>query len=139
MLDFSSLKSSIQALERSLGVTSDEIRFASFDDATRETLMAGVIQTFEVAYEQCWKMMKRWLEANPASGEVTGVPMRQLFRVAASAGLIADVDAWMATHQARNETSHTYNRQTALAVFATAPKFLEQAKDFLFELESRND
>ena len=64
---------------------------------------------------------------------------RSLFRVAANAGLISDVDAWMATHQARNETSHTYNRQTALAVFAMAPLFLEQAKRFLAELYLRND
>ena len=139
MLDYSALKSSILALERSLNVTADQARWATFDDSMRETLMAGVIQTFEVAYEQCWKMMKRWLEANPLSGEVTGVPMRQLFRVAANAGLISDVDPWMATHQARNETSHTYNRQTALAVFAMAPLFLEQAKRVLTELELRND
>lgn len=139
MLDYSSLKSAIDALERALSVTSHGVRWAAFDAVTQETLKAGVIQTFEVAYEQSWKMLKRWLEANPTSGEVEGVPMRQLYRVAAKAGLIDDVDGWMDFHKARNETSHTYNRQTAQAVFEMAPRYLIQAQRLLTALEQRND
>ena len=139
MLDFSSLKSAINALERALSVTSHGVRWAAFDAVTQETLKAGVIQTFEVAYEQGWKMLKRWLDANPTSGEVEGVPMRQLYRVAAKAGLIDEVDGWMDFHKARNETSHTYNRQTAQAVFEMAPRYLIQAQRLLVALEQRND
>ena len=139
MLDFSSLKSAINALERALSVTSHGVRWAEFDAVTQETLKAGVIQTFEVAYEQSWKMLKRWLDANPTSGEVEGVPMRQLYRVAAKAGLIDEVDGWMDFHKARNETSHTYNRQTAQAVFEMAPRYLIQAQRLLVALEQRND
>ena len=139
MLDYSSLKSAINALERALSVTSHGVRWAAFDAVTQDTLKAGVIQTFEVAYEQSWKMLKRWLEANPTSGEVEGVPMRQLYRVAAKAGLIDDVDGWMDFHKARNETSHTYNRQTAQAVFEMAPRYLIQAQRLLTALEQRND
>ena len=139
MLDYSSLKLAIDALDRALGVTSQGARWATFDGATQETLKAGVIQTFEVAYEQSWKMLKRWLLANPTSGEVEGVPMRQLYRVAAKAGLIDDVDGWMEFHKARNETSHTYNRQTAQTVFEMAPRYLVEAQKLLLALELRND
>ncbi len=139
MLDYSSLTSAINALERALSVTSQGARWAAFDAVTQETLKAGVIQTFEVAYEQSWKMLKRWLDANPTSGEVEGVPMRQLYRVAAKAGLIDDVDGWMDFHKARNETSHTYNCQTAQAVFEMTPRYLVQAQRLLLALEQRND
>ena len=46
-------------------------------------------------------MMKRWLMANPASGDIDGVPMRQLYRVGAKAGLIDEgslVTATMTGH-----------------------------------------
>ena len=139
MLDYSSLRSAVSALERALSATSQNDRWATFDAVTQETLKAGVIQTFGVAYEQSWKMIKRWLGANPTSGEVEGVPMRQLYRVAAKAGLIDDIDVWMAFHKARNETSHTYNYLTAQAVFEMAPLCLAQAKQLLLTLEQRDD
>ena len=139
MLDHTSLKLAVDALDRALGVTSQGARWAAFDAATQETLKAGVFQTFEVAYEQSWKMLKRWLQANPTSGEVEGVPMRQLYRVAAKAGLIDDVDRWMEFHKARNETSHTYNRQTAQTVFEMVPRYLVDAKKLLLALALRND
>lgn len=139
MLDYSSLTASIQALQRALSVTSQPARWAAFDVATQDTLKAGVIQSFEVAYEQSWKMLKRWLGANPVAGDVEGVPMRQLYRIAAKAGLIADVDQWMEFHKARNETSHTYNCQIAQAVFDMAPKFSAEAQQLLAALEQRND
>jgi hypothetical protein len=93
MLDLSPLQSATSALLRALSVTGDPSRWQQFDAATQEALRAGVIQSFEVAYEQSWKMMRRWLSANPVAGEVEGVPMRQLYRLAARAGLIDDVDA----------------------------------------------
>lgn len=53
-----------------------------------EAVKAGVIQNFEVAYEQSWKMMRRWLEGNPLVGDVSGASMRQVYRLAAKAGMI---------------------------------------------------
>jgi nucleotidyltransferase substrate binding protein (TIGR01987 family) len=139
MLDLSPLESATSALLRALSVTGDTGRWQQFDAATQEALRAGVIQSFEVAYEQSWKMMRRWLTVNPVAGDVDGVPMRQLFRMAARAGLIDDVDAWMTFHAARNQTSHTYNRAVAQAVFEQAPAFAAQAQTLLQQLGSRND
>ncbi len=65
--------------------------------------------------------------------------MRQLYRLAAKAGLIDEVDVWMDFHKARNQTSHTYNRAVAQAVFELAPVFAEHARQRLSRLEQRND
>ena len=68
-----SLTKSIDALERSVKTAGS---LDTSDDDLRETVRAGVIQNFEVAYEQCWKMMKRWLEENIGRTYVDGVTRR---------------------------------------------------------------
>ena len=83
--------------------------------------------------------MKRWLEANLGSSHVEGVSRRQLFRLSAENRLINDVDEWMEYHDARNETSHTYDEGTAEDVFGTARVFLADAAQLLQALEVRND
>lgn len=139
MLDLLPLHFAIDALVRALSVTGDLRRWQQFDAETQEVLKAGVIQNFEVAYEQSWKMMRRWLAVNAAAGDVDGVPIRQLYRVAAKTGLIDDIETWMDFHKARNQTSHTYNRAIAQVVFDIAPVFAGCALQLLSKLEDRND
>lgn len=135
-LELDSLKKAIGALERSLRVVADQS--AGSDDLV-ETLRAGVVQNFEVAYEQSWKMMKRWLEVNTTPSEVDGVTRRQLFRLCHENRLIDDVDAWMVFHKSRNETSHTYDATTADDVFSVAETFLPAAQDVFSRIAERND
>ena len=131
-----SFAKSIDALERSVKTAG---RLDNFDNDLRETIRAGVIQNFEVAYEQSWKMMKRWLSANVGSTYVDGVTRRELFRLAAENRLITDVDRWMEHHDARNATSHTYNEEAAQNVFEEAIEFVHNVKQLLRALEARND
>ena len=98
-----------------------------------------MIQTFEVAYEQSWKMMRRWLEANLVAGDVSGASMRQVYRLAAKAGMIDDVALWMKFHHARNQSAHTYNVKTAELVLSISSQFLPEAQRVLSVLEARND
>ena len=77
-MQLDSLTKSIDALDRSVKTASS---LDTSDDDLRETVRAGVIQNFEVAYEQCWKMMKRWLEENIGRTYVDGVTRRELFRL----------------------------------------------------------
>lgn len=136
-LELDSLEKAIGTLERSL------IEVAAKGDTLsptlRETVRAGIIQNFEVAYEQSWKMMKRWLETNASAVAVDGVTRRELFRQAVEAHLIEDVEAWMAFHAARNESSHTYDAEAAEQVFHGAEQFLGAAKRFLQSIKGRND
>lgn len=136
VLELTSLEKSIAALERSLRVAQEQ---AGGDVDLVETLRAGVVQNFEVAYEQTWKMMKRWLEANVSSVEVDGVTRRQLFRMCHENRLIDDVEGWMVFHKSRNETSHTYNSGTADDVFGVARTFLPAAIAVLSRITERND
>lgn len=131
-----SLAKSINALERSIKIAS---RFDTFDDDLQETVRAGVIQNFEVAYEQSWKMMERWLEENVGTVYVNVRSRRELFRRAAESLLITDVSRWMNYHTARNRTSHTYDEETAQSVFEEATEFVNDAKQLLKTLEDHND
>ena len=135
-LELDSLKKAVAALERSLRVVNEQ---SAGEADLVETLRAGVVQNFEVAYEQTWKMMKRWLELNANPIEVDGVTRRQLFRLCHENRLIDDVDVWMAFHKSRNETSHTYNVETADDVFSVAGDFLPAAQDVFLRIAQRND
>ena len=138
-LDLSTLTASIGALQRALHASATSAQSADFSPEVREAVKAGVIQNFEVAYQQSWKMMWRWLEANPVAGDVSGASMRQVYRLAAKAGMIDDIDLWMKFHQARNQSSHTYNVKMAELVLAISSQFLPEAQRVLGALETRND
>ena len=138
-LDLSTLTASIGALQRALHASVAGSQWWGLPPEVREAVKAGVIQNFEVAYEQSWKMMRRWLEVNPVAGDVSGASMRQIYRLAAKAGMIDDVELWMKFHQARNQSSHTYNVKTAELVFSISSQFLPEAQRVLGLLEARND
>jgi nucleotidyltransferase substrate binding protein (TIGR01987 family) len=137
-LDLTSLSKAVEALDRSLAAV--ERAQAIRDAALQETVRAGVIQQFEVAYELSWKFLQRWLREN-ASPEEADFPRtrKELFRLAARHGLIDDPLPWFDFGDARNRTSHTYDGDTALDVFATATTFLPKARELLARLQARND
>lgn len=135
-LQLDSLAKSIDILERSIKTAN---RVDDSDEDLQETVRAGVIQHFKVAYELSWKMMKRWLEENIVAASVDGVTQRNLFRLGAENRLIADSELWMDYHRARNSTSHTYNEDAAENVFMKAAEFVHDVKYLLRMLEARND
>lgn len=135
-LQLDSLVKSIDILERSVKTVS---RVDDSDEDLQETVRAGVIHSFEVAYELSWKMIKRWLQENIGAASVDGTTQRNLFRLAAENRLIADTERWMDYHKARNSTSHTYNEDAAENVFAEAAEFVHDVKYLLRMLETRND
>ena len=135
-LQFDSLIKSIDILERSVKTAS---RVDASDEDLQEAVRAGVIHSFEVAYELSWKMMQRWLKENIGAASVDGVTQRNLSRLSAENHLIADSERWMDYHKARNSTSHTYNEDAAENVFKEATEFVHDAKYLLKMLEERND
>lgn len=70
---------------------------------------AGLIQFFEMAFEQSWKLLKDYQEAE---GFTIASP-RQAIKQAYQSGIIADGHAWINALEDRNLTTHTYNEQTA--------------------------
>ena len=139
MLDLTSFRKSIHALDKLILEVNKYEAFDKLNLTLQGGLKSGVIQNFEVTYELCWKMIKRWLEQNFSSDYVAGVTRHELFRLARESLLISDVDKWMIYHKARNETSHTYHAITADDVFTIAQDFIHDAKKLLVILENKND
>ena len=135
-LQLDSLEKAINALERSIKTSGS---MENWDDDLQDTVRAGVIHNFEVAYELCWKIMKRWLGENIGKTYVDGITRKDLFRLAAENRLITDVERWMDYHFGRNQTSHTYDEDTARSVFEDATEFVNDAKQFFITLEVHND
>jgi nucleotidyltransferase substrate binding protein (TIGR01987 family) len=102
-----------------------------------EVVRDATIQRFEYTYELAWKMIKRHLEWS-GSGEVGSLTRKDLFREAARVKLINDAEMWFEYHQARNETSHTYEEETAQEVYEAAKKFAVDARKLLTELEKHH-
>lgn len=138
-LDLSSLKKAITALDNSINSYLKNENNPSLNENDIETLKSGVIQNFEVAYELCWKFMKRWIEKNVSPEIVDGVTRNELFRLSAESKLIFDVEEWMNYHNSRNLTSHTYDANDAETAFKAAKKFIYDAKSLLKILEDKND
>ena len=138
-LDLNNLEEAVTALNRALALSDDSVFMGPLDPVAQSVFKAGVIQHFEFTYELCWKLMKRWLELNVSPTTADGATRRELFRYAAESRLIDDVDAWMAHHKARNQTSHTYHADIAEVVYVAAHEFARDAIRLLAVLKARND
>jgi len=137
-LDLDNLERAIASLDRAIRTWQTVSTRSILTPDDQETVKAGVIQNFEVAYEQAWKFMRRWLHENVSPGITDGVTRRELFRTATQQRLIEDVDQWMLFHEARNLTSHTYDRQNAEQSFAAACRFLPLVTALLQQLREHN-
>ncbi|MGB3618179.1 MAG: nucleotidyltransferase substrate binding protein [Catalinimonas sp.] len=84
------------------------------DTVVKEMFREGLIQRFECTHELAWNVMKDYAryQGNPDVGG-----SRDATREALRIGLIADGHTWMAMIGSRNQTSHTYNEDTAEAIF----------------------
>jgi len=73
----------------------------------------GLIQCFEFTHELAWQVMKDYFEYQ-GNTSITG--SRDATREAFQKGLIANGDEWMEMIKSRNQSSHTYNQDTALEI-----------------------
>ena len=138
-LDLSALRDAVGSLEDGLEVVSDSEWFNQQSEKVQNTLIAGVIQNFEFVYEISIKMVKRQIELESASPtEVDETNFRDVLRVAAEKGLIADVEAWFKYRKMRNITAHTYVLVSAHQFYQDTLIFIDEARTLLQKLESRN-
>ncbi|OIN92631.1 MAG: hypothetical protein AUJ20_06575 [Comamonadaceae bacterium CG1_02_60_18] len=75
----------------------------------------SLIQRFEFTYELAWKCMYYWLRDQ---GEKVLEMQKPILAAAFRCELIADPKLWEDIKEARDETSHTYNEDKAVAVAA---------------------
>jgi len=132
MLDLTSFSNALQSLLKGI----ERAQKAPSDEELRD----AVIQRFEYTFELSWKMLKRQLENDlPVPSLVDGMSYRELMRIAAERGFVADVEKWFVYREQRNITSHTYSRRKAEQVYKTALIFVDDAKALLRELKQRNE
>jgi len=139
-LDLHSLRKAVTAMQQILERSEDSTLMAGLDEITRKAIRSGAIQHFECTFDRAWKFMQRWIRNNLAPEEADYPRTRKdLFRIAAQNGLIADPAPWFGYAEARNITSHTYDQTQADPIYRTAQRFIEDARYLLDQLERRND
>ncbi len=94
----------------------------------------GLIKTFEFTHELSWNVIKDFFEYQ---GNTSIMGSRDATREAFQKGLISDGSTWMEMIKSRNQTSHTYNEDTAIAIvdavvnryFSLFEAFLQKMSD----------
>ncbi|MFT4204386.1 MAG: nucleotidyltransferase substrate binding protein [Chitinophagaceae bacterium] len=74
----------------------------------------GLIQSFEFTHELAWKVMQDFAKEQ-GFNEIRG--SKDATRYGAQVGLVDNGHTWMDMILSRNETSHTYNEETANDIF----------------------
>jgi nucleotidyltransferase substrate binding protein (TIGR01987 family) len=77
----------------------------------------GVILYFEFIHELAWNVMKDYFLFQ-GNSNITG--SRDASREAFKQGLVENGEGWMSMIKSRNQTSHTYNEDTADFIFINA-------------------
>jgi nucleotidyltransferase substrate binding protein (TIGR01987 family) len=134
VLDLEGFRRALEALERALVVL--ERTDKSVNGDLFEVIRSGVIQNFEVAYEMAWKAVRRCLTAVHGAVNIERLSRRELFRLAARADLIDDVEAWMSFHEQRNNLAHRYVEEMVEHAIQIAENFANFARKLLGELEA---
>jgi nucleotidyltransferase substrate binding protein (TIGR01987 family) len=138
-LDLSSLEGAVNSLETAVSTSLDRELMGRLDEETRDVVRAGVIQNFEFTFELCWKFIQRWIRINKTPEDAEPRTRKDLFRMAARYGLIEDPRPWFGYADARNITSHTYNKKKAETVYRVAVRFVKDARFLLEQLRQTND
>jgi len=77
--------------------------------------LTGLVALYEIAFEQSWKMMKELLMHHGFDEGTTGSP-RMIIKTAYQAKMIDDENAWLKALDARNNVTHSYNKEIALSI-----------------------
>jgi nucleotidyltransferase substrate binding protein (TIGR01987 family) len=104
---FDSYKKALAALERTVAITAER--------PLSEAEQQGLIQAFEFTHELAWNLLKDFLEEK---GFKDFHGSKDSTRIAFHEGLLDEGEIWMEMIKSRNETSHTYNIETANEIAA---------------------
>ena len=126
----------LQSFRKAFSRLTDAVKLAGERDLS-QLEKQGLIQAFEFTHELAWNVLKDYLEAQ---GIQDVVGSRGATREAFKNGLIVDGEAWMEMIKSRNQTSHTYNEETANeiteAILARYHRELETFQKRFTELEA---
>lgn len=123
-----------------IGFTALDSALKKFEEAIQKVTVSelerdGVIQRFEYTFELCWKSIRKLLLE--LGRESVSFSPKPIFRDAHQEQLISDIDIWFQFIDARNRSSHTYNKKTAQQVFNDIQDFGIHARKLLENLDAR--
>lgn len=104
-----------------------------YKDKPSELERDGLIQRFEYTLELSWKTSKKILQFN---GIETDTP-KNVIREMAQLGWIDNAEAWLDYIDKRNQTSHIYNEEVAVAIFSVIKNFISDAEELYQVLEAK--
>ena len=112
---FSNFQKALLKLTKAVEVVDGNLSGAKHQTkaSIQEILKEGLIQRFEYTHQLAWNVMKDYAEYQ-GNNDISG--SRDATREAFKMGLIVDAEGWMDMIKSRNETSHTYNEETANAI-----------------------
>jgi nucleotidyltransferase substrate binding protein (TIGR01987 family) len=120
---------SLDEFTKALAALKEAMSFAARSEGgIFEIARDASIQRFEFCIELSWKVAAKKL----GSASTAAKPV---LREMAQNGLIGDVTAWFAYIEARNKSSHSYDKKIAGEVFSVIPGFLVEAQKLLVKLE----
>ena len=126
----------LQSFRKAFGQLSRAAALAAERELS-ELEQQGLIQAFEFTHELAWNTMKDFLASRGAT-EIFG--SKDATRQAFAKGLIENGETWMEMIASRNQTSHTYNEETADKITeAVTSSYMAEFDGFLrrfTELES---
>jgi len=94
----------------------------------------GLIQAFEFTHELAWNVMRDYFR-HQGNDNIHG--SRDASREAFQMHLINDGDGWMEMIKSRNQTSHTYNDETAAEIAERITScYVRLFNDFKAKMES---
>ena len=137
MMDLRPMQSAVASLTESLALI-DEHR-DQYSEPMQLLMQRGLIQAFEYTYSLSILMMTRHLTEHASLPDKRDLSsFEELIRVADEHQLLLSPFAtWKAYRNARNLTSHTYDRAKADTVAATAREFEREAKHLVARLQEK--
>ncbi len=123
--DITNLKNRIASLKECI-----EAYRTNTDEKIRGFIEDSCVKRFEFTVETSWKIMKKYLKEFYGR-EDKELTMNNIFRLMQGYGFIKSWEIWRAYYDARNNTSHEYNREKAAKILTVAQNLLEDA-EFLY-------
>lgn len=120
---------SIEEFTKALSALKEAMSFAAASQgAIFEIARDACIQRFEFCIELSWKVAAKKL----GSSSTTAKPV---LREMAQNELISDVAMWFTYIEARNKSSHSYDKKIASEVYSVIPGFIAEAETLRSKLE----
>ena len=102
----------------------DTLHEAAITDYNQSKIvLSGCVNTFCLTFELAWKAMKSILTEEGVDSGRTGSP-KLILMAAYQRGLITDQQKWLHMLKLRNDESHHYNKDSAIALCEEIPKLL---------------